>query len=261
MKHLSTFVALGIATMANAQLINGSFEDNGNYTPVGWEWTCNDPVPFMNAPPGGGLWSASKEPSQAKGCFPSFIYQRLPEAQNGDLLTLSGWVRCSEGFENFCIGAYIGFGSVGNGAFTVEEHVGTSDPEWTFVYITDTIEVAAGDTAIVVLSSGFIGGPAAPLPGQFDELTLSGPEGVQDIQAPALALHPQEAEDILRVSCSGSALRTLRLFDLTGRNVPLRTERTDRTTVSADISELPTGAYIVQAMTNAGEVAARFVKR
>jgi hypothetical protein len=260
MKHISTLFALILSFAASAQIINGSFETNGTFSLQGWEWACGEPQPVMDAPNGGGVWSVSVQPGQAKGCFPRYLYQRLPNAQNGELYTISGWVRCAEDNVNICIGAYFGFGSIHSGTFHLEENVGTSETVWNFVSIEDTIEVSNGDTALVILNSGFIGGPISPLSGLFDEIFVTGPEGIHAFNAPQLGLRFDASGNTLMASVAGQTIRAIDLFDLTGRKLPRAVRSMGGRTLSMQTTDLPDGVYIVHVSTEAGECAARFVK-
>ena len=260
MKHLSTLFALILTSAASAQITNGSFEANGNFTLQGWEWTCGEPQPVMDAPNGGGVWCASVQPGNAKGCYPSYLYQRLPNAQNGDIHTLSGWVRCADDDVNICLGAYLSFGSVNNGVFHLEETTGTSETVWNFVSLEDTIEVGSGDTALVILNSGFIGGPISPLSGLFDEIFVTGPEGIHAPNVPQLGLRYDATGNTLLASVAGQTIRAIDLFDLTGRKLPRAFRSMGGRTLSMQTADLPDGVYIVHVSTEAGECAARFVK-
>jgi hypothetical protein len=260
MKHLYTLFALILANTVSAQITNGSFEANGTFSLQGWEWACGEPQPVMDAPNGGGVWSASVQPGQAKGCFPSYLFQRLPNAQNGDIYTVSGWVRCADDNVNICIGAFMGLGTVHSGTFNVEETVGTSETVWNFVSIEDTVEVGAGDTALVILNSGFIGGPISPLSGLFDEIFVTGPEGIHGFNAPQLGLRYDATGNTLLASVAGQAIRAIDLFDLTGRKLPRAFRSMGGRALFMQTTDLPDGVYIVHVSTEAGECAARFVK-
>lgn len=170
MRTRYTTFALIIANAASAQLINGSFEQGGAPSLEGWEWTCNPPGQPNEGAPGSGEWSVNKGPGEAKGCFPSYIYQRLPDLQDGEMVTLSGWIRCSD--EEPCVGGYMGMATLNNGLITTGSMIGSQLPSWEYVYINQTLDLGPGDTAVALLSGGFIGGPIAPSPSYFDGITL-----------------------------------------------------------------------------------------
>jgi len=214
MKQLSFALGMLLATAGNAQLINGSFEQDGTPSLTGWEWTCNEPGLQNTAAPGSGEWSATKEAGHAKGCFPSYIYQRLPDAENGMVIILSGWVRCDE--EEPCIGGYLSSGRLNNGVFDLDNSITSQFPTWEFVSITNTVQNAEGDTAIVVLSGGFIGGPISPSPSYFDGITLSialGMEQVDPPEGPLFRLSPDGGS----VAVNATAEERIQLLDALGK--------------------------------------------
>ena len=258
MRHLYTTTAFIAASAASAQLVNGSFEVNGGFTLQGWEWTCADPQALPEAPVGGGNWSAFKEPGHAKGCFPSYLFQRLPDVQYGIPYQLSGWVKCPQDEFSVCLGGSIGFGTISNGQFTLAQNVTSQSEEWTFLTIDHVFDPGIGDTAIVVLNSGFIGGPINPLPAGFDHLTLDLANGVGEPLPVHISLIPDPVTDRLNVG-STVPVRRLELFDATGRTVIV--QAASGTTTIMDVSNLLDGAYILRATTTEGIFTRRFSKR
>lgn len=253
MNRLLPALLLAWASQANAQLFNGSFEQAGAASLEGWEWTCDEPGIVNEAPPGAGDWSVTKLPSQAKGCFPSYLYQRLNDVQDGDLVTVSGWVRCDD--DVICLGGWFGLGSINNGAFHLEEQVGTTDFLWTYLSLTDTVELAAGDTALLVLSGGFIGGPISPFPAHFDGFSLEPATGIAPVSAPAVSRY-DAATNSLFVGAE-ERLLGIALFDATGRALPLRAPIAGNTARIA-LNELPIGVCIAQLRTARGTRTLRF---
>jgi len=208
MRALYTGVALIIAHAASAQLLNGSFEMNGAPSLYGWEWTCADPGQPNEGAPGSGEWCATKGPGETKGCFPSYIYQRLPDVVDGQAMTLSGWIRCSD--EEPCVGGYMGIGTLNNGLITTGAAIGSQLPSWEFVYINQTVDLGPGDTAVAVLNGGIIGGPIAVSPTYFDGIMLEIAMGVEPnaiAEGPLFRLSPDGqhlavnagADDVIRV--------------------------------------------------------------
>jgi hypothetical protein len=236
-----------------AQLINGSFEQGL----TGWEWTCSDPALFSGGAPGGGDWHVGKELGQTQGCFPSYLFQRLPTVQDGDVLTLSGWVRTENDFSP----AYpqFGLGTVNNSVFHREETIGTTWPEWTYVEITDTVELLAGDTAVIILTSGLIGGPIAPGLGLFDALSISSPLGAGTHDQQALISYYDRTSNCLHIALGANPLTSASLIDLTGRKLPLSKPVINGSTARIDLNALPTGVYLAALCTADREHVLRFV--
>lgn len=256
MKQLYTLLGLALATTSNAQLINGSFEEDGAASFAGWNWSCGDPGEGTGGAPGCGNWHATKQPGHLKGCFPSNLYQVIPDAQDGELYTLSGWVRCDT--EEPCMGGYLGIGRLLEDVVAYDDLSGAADPSWTYVTITDTVEVADGETAIVVLTAGSIGGPALLNPAHFDGIQLDLVTGVRTHQSNEIHHYVDLAQHTLSISAGDDRITSVRLFDLTGRGVPANVQNNTSTTVQVELNGLPQGAYFAQVRTARSERTIRF---
>lgn len=253
-RTLLSFLLLSIPTLLQAQIINGSFEQAGAASLAGWEWTCEDPGQVNEAPPGAGSWHATKEASQAKGCFANYLYQRLSGVQDGDMLSISGWVRCDDDVN--CLGANFGLGTINTGYIFLEETVGSNQWTWQYLTISDTVELAPGDTSILVLNAGFIGGPFAPAPGHFDGFSVEHVLSVGDENGPLL-VHYREGTNFY-VASSSARILGLRLLDLTGRAITDYIER-NMNTYRISLEGLGTGVYFAAVRTDRGDKAIRFV--
>lgn len=247
---------MSVLNTTGQQLFNGSFEESGAPSLVGWEWTCADPGQPNEAAPGAGEWSATKETAKVKGCFPSYLFQRIPDAQNGTLITLSGWVRCNGTLP--CVGAYIGLGRINSGGFTLEETVGSTASDWTFVSITDTIEFSDGDTAIVLLNSGIIGGPASPALGQFDGIELTTATAIPVVPLMEITQRMDRASGTLYLGTVRPFTGSMTLLDKTGRTVPAQVRFPSSTNAQVDIGALTPGTYFILVRTELGERTVRF---
>lgn len=256
MRHITTLLlCVPFWSTTTAQIINGSFELGGAPSLEGWEWTCGEPGQPNTAAPGYGSWCATKQPGQAKGCFPSYLFQRLADVENGDLLTLSGWVRC--GMMPTCVGAGIGLASLQNGVFELEETTFSTGETWTYLTITDTVEIGINDTAVVLLNSGFIGGPIGPEPAYFDGIAMLPALSVVERSSSAIGHLVDRAAHRLYISAGTQPIIDLRLFDLTGRTLPM-VFLPNGATVQVDLSALPGGVYFAQVRTKDAERTIRF---
>ncbi len=259
MKHLyASLTVLLLASSSQAQITNGSFEDANGPSLAGWEWTCDDPVLSMDAPVDGGTWSAWKQSGHTKGCFPNYLYQRIPNVNYGAPYILSGWGKCPIGDVSFCLGATIGFGTINNGAFTLAETATNSEPDWSYLNVEQAFQPSAGDTAIVVLSAGLIGGPINPLPAGFDRIMLSIFESVAEISRAGVSLFPDPASDVLHVGCA-VPMTNVEVLDQQGRL--LLNLATSSTTVHVNVASLPTGSYLLRTTTSQGVTTERFIKK
>ncbi|MEO8591216.1 MAG: hypothetical protein ABI432_17690 [Flavobacteriales bacterium] len=199
---------------ASAQIINGSFEQDGAPSLAGWEWTCAEPGLPNEAAPSCGEWCATKGPGEAKGCFPSYIFQRLPDVVDGETLTLSGWIRCSDNAS--CVGGFMGLARLNSGVITTADMIGSSAPWWGPVSITQTAQLGPGDTAIVALYGGFVGGPTFPAPSFFDGIVVEIITGIGQEERSASPLF-QLAPDGRHIAVHASANDLVLLHDMVGR--------------------------------------------
>ncbi|MBL0128013.1 MAG: T9SS type A sorting domain-containing protein [Flavobacteriales bacterium] len=257
MKSLLLTSFLLLSALAHAQLFNGSFEQVGSPSLAGWEWTCDDPESVNEGAPNSGEWSVTKQPGNAKGCFPNFLFQRLSDVQPGQMRTLTGWVRCTASLG--CPGAFIGFGRLSNGMVMAEENAGSNATEWTFLAITDTIEFDPGDTALVVLNGGFVGGPALPPAANFDGIELLAPQGISSVPGTPIS---QRWDAISRTLYLGSVTPFqggVTLFDATGRMLPAIVRRASPTNLQIDVEAATSGVYFLRVVNGEGERAVRFV--
>ena len=260
MKHLLTLAAAITVTNTPAQtLLNSSYENGGAPSFANWEWSCSDPVPVADAPQGGGTWSAWKEPGQAKGCFPSYLFQRISDMPYGAPMVVSGWVKCPQDEFNICLGGSIGFGTINGGTITPIVNTASTDPDWTYVTCGHVFDPGAGDTAIVMLSAGFIGGPIQPSSAGFDALGLDIAEGIDEQGLPHLAHFPDPATDLLYLASDLGGVQGLEVFDLTGR--PVLRANGGMGTQRIDVAALPAGRYLVRGITGRGPAVTSFIKQ
>ncbi len=252
---LFTPAVLSLAT-STAQLVNGTFEQDGAPSLVGWSWTCGDPGEGTGGAPGSGSWHATKQPGHLKGCFPSYLYQPIPGAQDGELYTISGWVRCDT--EEPCFGGYLGIGRLFEDDVAIEDLSGATSPTWTFVTFTDTVEIDDGEQAVVVLTAGSIGGPVLLNPAHFDGIASDLVTGIERRGPTAIHHYFDAASHTLSISAGEDRITTVTLFDLTGRGLPVHMQRNTGTTVQVDLNGLPAGAYFAQVRTSRSEHSIRF---
>lgn len=241
-----------------AQVVNGSFEQAGQFSLAGWEWTCSTPAPVVGGAPAAGDWAVSKEAGQTQGCFPSYLYQRLPGYANGQVLDMGAWLRCDGG--PACLGAFMGLGRINGGAIGLEENTGTSDTSWTYVMFSDTVELGTGDTLLLVFNSGMIGGPIQPGTGQFDDVSISVAQGLEETSRPVVFHYPEPATDVLRVSVDRGDVRGVRILDAQGRLVQ-RVPVTGGRLLTLDVAQLAAGPHVAVVELADGVVPFRFIKQ
>lgn len=254
----SVIVAFQALMPLRAQVVNGSFEQAGQFSLAGWEWTCADPAPVADGAPAAGDWAVAKEAGQTQGCFPSHLFQRLTGHSTGQVIQMAAWTRCDGG--PACLGAFLGLGRINNGVIELEENTGSSDTAWTYVMSSDTVELGPGDTLLVVLSSGLIGGPIQPGMGQFDEVSVTLAQGGEELSAPVVRHYPDPVTDALFVHADHGRMRHLRIHDVQGRMLRQVTAG-EGSTCAIEVGDLAAGSYVATVDLAEGPYAFRFIKQ
>lgn len=256
------FLSLGLVTgAANAQLINGSFEDAlGVFSDSGWVSTCA--VSFAPGAPGCGSASILVPHGNSMGCGWSRLYQLVPAIGDGETWTLSGW--CAN-FAWFIADPYIGFrfgvkDAQGNLSFNTPALQNTGN--WTFLSVTNTFTLAPGDTVFVECDPGTLGGQGMTVAqAMFDGVELTSlSTGIEDrAQVPVLHLHPQPAQDVLWLACDTPVLE-VRAVAAGGQVFAPSVRSYASGTMEIDLAGLPSGMHVLWVRTAEGVRAERFVK-
>lgn len=169
-------------TTITGQILNGSFENDSTPDLSNWESRCYDAELVSSTPPDGGNWSIKVAGGDYQGCFPNYIYQKIPAISNGQTFLLTGWALGET--------TRLYFGKINSDVITLLSGSNTSASSWTQLSIQTTFSLSEGDTAIVALSVGTIGGGAS-LYGYFDLIKLEQVEGINSIQHKiSLKLYP-----------------------------------------------------------------------
>lgn len=257
------FLSLALVTgAANAQLINGSFEDAlGVFSDSGWVSTCA--VDFAAGAPGCGSASILVPHGNTTGCGWSRLYQLVPAIGDGETWTLSGW--CAN-FAWFIADPYIGFrfgvkDAQGNLSFNTPALQNTGN--WTFLSVTNTFTLAPGDTVFVECEPGSLTELGLTLAqANFDGLELTSlATGLEEAaQGPVIHLHPQPADEVLRVACDAPVLE-VRAFTAGGQVLAPSLRTFASGTMELDLTGLPSGMHVLWVRTAEGVRAERFLKR
>jgi len=222
-------------THANAQLVNGSFEDAlGAFSDSGWVATCST-GPGPGAPGYGGA-SILVPHSNAPGCGWSRLYQ------------LVTW---------FFINPYSGirFGvkdAQGNLSFNTAALQNTGS--WTFLSVTNTFSLAPGDTVFVECDPGTVSGNGSnAVWAMFDGLELSSlSTAVQGAaQREAVHLFPNPADDVLWAATDAPVLEA-RVITAAGQVRSLDVQGGSGGTWRVPVDGLVAGAYVLWLRTPVG---------
>jgi len=239
---------------AQSLLINGDFEDEEGSSDEGWEWICGPLYFITNPAPIGGSWAVSIRVSNNAPCIMTRMYQRLPNAVDGDVLELSGWVRNQHGAP--VTGAFLGLGTLSDGVLTPMVEAGTLDYPWEYQSLVWTVALNEGDTAVVILSPGELPPTGIYSLAAFDGLALNRAVGLVEEHNPTLAVH-RWGDQIIAAMTNGLPIREAHLLDAQGRYV--RSAQHSRSTVELSTLGLAGGLYILVALTESGQVSKKFL--
>ncbi|MBX2979596.1 MAG: T9SS type A sorting domain-containing protein [Flavobacteriales bacterium] len=240
---------------AQSLLVNGGFEYAEGSSSEGWEWNCGTPMFISNTPPNGGTWALTLMASNNDPCTFPRMFQRLPEALDGEVITLSGWLRNQMGHP--ITGAFLALGTLSNGMLTPLVEAGTLDYPWVHESVTWTVALNEGDTAVVILYPGEMPDFGIFSLAAFDDLELNRAVGVNELERPTLSVHQQG--DLVHVATSdGQAIREARLLDAQGRLVLDLTSV--RSTLEFSTSSLGSGLYVLVAHGAYGSISRKFVR-
>jgi hypothetical protein len=153
-----------ILHLEDERILDSSFERDGQPTLEGWQITNPSLTSLVPDPaPGGGKWSLQLDADWAPTT--GFVTVPIPGIRDGDVLRLSAFVRAVDTEGGGMIGLQVGpgFGRRAKWAWAG----GTS---WTRLSVQDTVSLAPGDTAWVVLSSPYT--EITRRQGHFDRVEL-----------------------------------------------------------------------------------------
>jgi hypothetical protein len=239
-----TLTAFLCLSTAEAQITNGSFETGSNADLSHWEWTCLAESD-SNAPFGGGNWSIKVFSGNTQGCFPGYAYQKLPAISDGQTYILYAW-----GYAETSAQIGLHFGKINNGIITLHDGDSTSSTSWTQLNIQSSFSLSSGDTALVILDAGLVGGPAQGY-GYFDSVNLQLVSGINSLEP---------SENILfypNPFCSQTTLHTdfhlqnatLSITDIFGQQVKQIKNLSGKTFV-LERDNLSPGIYLVKLIEN-----------
>ena len=256
---------LGVGT-AHAQVVNHSFEEDGQFSLAGWQVTdesCTEA--YDKTPDGGGTWSLKLHRRNLQGgCF-GVAYQVIPTVQEGGVWRVSAWVRVPEGsgparvywtkFEPSDNSGVLPYLPAPYGAVTTS----TAD-QWLVISRIDTLSVDSGDSLGIVLDAGVTSGPTLSNDFVYFDLISVDQPGGQDIAAdteetpetPALGgaynfPNPFQSATTISFTLNRSDFVTLDVYDLLGRKVSrLIAEHLPGGTHTAQwqADDLPDGLYV-----------------
>jgi hypothetical protein len=268
MKTVFLLLLLVVTQAVPAQVFNGSFEQDGQYSLAGWEpfngthfYNCGD-LPEDSTT---GFFSmkiqahVNIEPPFSNDCY---VFQRLPSVEDGQELILSYWVMrhpLDIGTPRAWLGVMSNELSIPH---VVPEMVIEALPAAGFVWqhVTAVVpwvaDLLPGDTAAVALVTD-----NTPNPNQyivFDGVELSGSTHVSEAGGATVSFWPNPAEDKLWVDLVDS-VRAVTLVDQAGRSMSVAFLARSGM-VEVDIANISPGLHTLLIATQKGSRSLRFVK-
>jgi hypothetical protein len=141
----------------HAQVVNGSFEINGQPSLVGWNFTCSGNESYHDSPFDTSGWCLELICGNFQGCFPGIAYQIIQSAKSADIWQLDAWTKPSTHSLPRSIYWDI-FPADGSSVISLPR-ASTLDSGWIHLSVRDTLLINPGDSAAVVLDAGTAGGP------------------------------------------------------------------------------------------------------
>jgi hypothetical protein len=232
-------VSLNIIT-AKGQILNDSFENGSTPDLSNWKWACGASS-FNNAPTGGGNWCVKVNSGNTQGGFPCYAYQKIPTITNGQTFILSGWAFAQT---SPTIGLY--FGKINNGIITLQVGNTTNSTSWTQLTVQSSFSLSTGDTALVVLYGGLVGGPLQGY-GYFDLIKLQQVTGINSLeqkQSTKIFPNPFNNQTILQTD-NLLYNATLTVYNYSGQTVK-QIKNINSQTVVLSRDNLISGLYFVR---------------
>lgn len=259
MRATLALLAATAFTAANAQLVNGSFENNGSPDLSGWSSLCG-----MNSSPdvpgGTGSWSITIPQIDHWTCPQDFVYQYVPFVHCGDIWYLGAWARTDEAAQlgmniRFATRNGAAFEDMGGGGF------GTDQTAWSHAAINIGIFCDPSDSVFLVLEAGNAFPDSTYGTVWFDDITLtpiSTSSGSFDAP-PQPAFRPNPATDKLWVDLLEVPL-SITAIDATGRSHALQNFQHTSRTLEVNVLDLPPGVTFLRITTPSGMRNLRFLK-
>ncbi len=255
------------AGIAQAQIVNESFEEDGQFSLAGWQATegsCQEG--FGQTPPGGGAWSLKLHRRNLQGGCYGVVYQMIPQMRSGEVWRVTAEVRLPEGRGGTARLYWTDFKNADRSGVLpylpapVGKVATATSTQWTTLALIDTLDIAPGDSIGLVLDAGVTSGPTLLDDVAYFDLVIidqpSAPEiattrGEQPEGAVFALAHnfpnPFQTATTISFTLNRADYVTLDIYDLLGRKVstliaddlPVGTH-----TAEWDSGDLPDGLYV-----------------
>ena len=227
----------------------------------GWSSYSLPGFAVNDAPFDGGAWCAS--PATTNYQYSSGdqgIYQDLPWLMDGDVISLSAWLKSRSSGCNGGATMNLIHASSDSSSFI---YFSVTATEWTHVQYDGVVHITEGQTPRLGLGSFYPCGPNYSLyAGAVDQvsLTITDPVGIPARRDNAYLLTYDPGTGIVRIATSVPMVGPIRCTDVRGREMMIRAGRTGDQQVELNMDHLACGLYVLFGNTAAGQIVARFVK-
>lgn len=241
---------------SQAQVVNGSFENNGFFDLTGWTVSnCAQLAPSFGPPPGGGTVALEMNASSGVCSGQSQlnrIHQKLPWVTNGMPLRVSWWWSKSINAQggSLCVGV------VNNGWQGCNTFWSGGIVNWIYKEEDYSPTLGPGDTAAVAIFGGISSGSGAF--NYFDEISVISTVGIPEYEQ-VTRFRPNPVMDRMWVDLAERVL-AMELIDGVGRSVDLPAFTQLERTVEVDMRQVPSGPHVLRLRTATGVRHLRFLK-
>lgn len=237
---------------AQAQLVNGSFESDGQGDLSGWNNSCGSAVILPGGAPGCGDWHVGypMHPMLQTTCNNSFdvLYQELPWITSQDqVLTIGFWSRTPmEQHPDYFFGVECRLSCLVNNVFSPVLNSGNGfapSTDWTYHVVTATTNTWQATHAPFLL--GFVGDDTTEtrlmeLDG-IEILSVEGSTGIASIDpARVLGYYDPAIEAVI---LQHRSLEPVRIIDAAGRTMCVRQITASNATLPIGVADLAPGVY------------------
>jgi len=153
---LIIFSSLIFPLLLFAQVLNGSFEIDGQPTLENWSFSCDLLGYSYNDAPSGvpdNNWCLKLESGNSQGCFPSYAYQIIPEIRDGDIWHATVWTKRQNSLSQPSLYWKI---FRADGSETDLSVATTFSYYWDQISVEDTIHISEGDSVAIILDAGLV---------------------------------------------------------------------------------------------------------
>lgn len=258
MRTTLTLLLGGYASMASAQLINGSFESGLD----GWSVPCDCapgyPTP-RGAPGGGGQCMGLDNVNFDCICMVVNATQQLTPWVSPGAWVLSGWIKSA--VPGDIPGSFIRFSEGPAFSGPILSNLASSTGDWEFRADTFAVDNLVDADSLRVSLVPDDGNQQPPSICYFDGIALSPliSTGVEMAHRTTPAFRPNPATDRLWIDLPEAAI-SITAIDASGRTYDLKNFTHRDHTFDVDVNPLPAGITLLRITTNSGTKNLRFIK-